>query len=119
MKPSDEMNYLADLAAKNATKLALILTPNYNIQDIKNYLERTLNTETKNTLDNTPHWYQSIKPKLTISLFMCILQKHISINSPYPKRMSISQNIVRIYKKKRPKNYTIILKIFKKNKYFE
>jgi len=58
-------NELAALASKNATKLPLILTPNYNFQDIKKYLKNTLCTETKNTLHITSNWCQSTHPNMT------------------------------------------------------
>lgn len=53
-------NELADQAAKSASSMPLILTPNINTTDIKKHLKADLATKQKEHIINCSPWYQSI-----------------------------------------------------------
>jgi len=51
---------LADQAAKSASNMPLILTPNINTTDIKKQLKADLATKNKENIINCSPWYQSV-----------------------------------------------------------
>jgi len=53
-------NELADQAAKSASNMPLILTPNINTTDIKKQLKADHATKNKGNIINCSPWYQSI-----------------------------------------------------------
>uniref|UniRef100_W8C2B6 RNA-directed DNA polymerase from mobile element jockey n=1 Tax=Ceratitis capitata TaxID=7213 RepID=W8C2B6_CERCA len=60
-------NELADKTAKEAARLPLIFTQNFNIKDINSFLKHQLQNEHENLIPKSSNWYQQIYNKKHIT----------------------------------------------------